>query len=306
MEKIILDVDTGHDDAVAIVLAAGSPSIDIQGLCCVGGNTWRSNVINNTLNLCESFGIKAPVLSGAEKPLVNELHPSAHIHGVSGFDGPVFPPRKWKELTPGHAASFMVDSVNANPGEISIVATGPLTDVALAIRLDSDFAKNVKRIVFMGGSFSVGNASVASEFNILTDPEAANIVLTSGALLYMFPLDVTLKILLDNERLQKFRELKLKASEIYCKSMEHYSASCMKVNYDWPAMHDPCTVAFLAEPQLFTITEKHVEVDINHGICYGRTVEGRNCDSEKNVRVATDVDVEGFWNLLKNSMTNLG
>lgn len=303
MERIILDVDTGHDDAVALVLAAGSPRIQIEGIIAVAGNQVRSKTLENTLNVCDYLGISAPVFAGLDRPIVRDQVTAGDIHGKTGLDGPVFPPRK-KQAESSNGVQFIIDTVLANPHEITLVPTGPLTDIAMAIRLEPKVAELVKQIVFMGGSTGEGNVTYSAEFNIYADPEAAHIVCTSGAPLVMMGLDVTLQVMLTDERLDRYKRFPGKAAKMFCASMDNYMASCRRHGHDYPAMHDPCCVAYLIDPEMFICERRELLIELHGTHTYGRTVVGPYL-KEGGVSIATKTEPEKFWKLLDIAFDNL-
>ncbi len=304
MERIILDVDTGHDDAVALVLAAGSPQIHIEGIVATAGNQVLARTLENTLNVCDHIGITAPVYAGSDRPLVRAQVTAGNIHGETGLDGPIFQKRT-KEVHPGSGVQFIIDTVMDNPGEITLVPTGPLTDIALAIRMEPRVAQNVKQIVFMGGTTGEGNVTWSAEFNIYADPEAAHIVLTSGAPLVMLGLDVTLQVMLKDDRLKQYEQKKGKAVTIFCQSMDNYMQSCRKHGHDYPAMHDPCCVAYLIDPTMFSGERRKMDVELRGELTYGRTVVAEHVDNG-GVLVLKKANVERFWSLLEDAFATLG
>jgi purine nucleosidase len=190
--KIILDCDPGHDDAVALLLAWGSPEIDLVGVTTVSGNQTIEKVTRNALAIARVAGITGvPFARGAHRPLVRQVETSESIHGESGLDGPVLP-EPAIELDPRHAVDFIIDTVlAAEPKTITLVPTGALTNIALAVRKEPRIADLVKEVVLMGGGVHVGNSSAVAEFNIVVDPEAAHIVFHESWPLTMIGLDLT-------------------------------------------------------------------------------------------------------------------
>ncbi len=299
-KKIILDVDTGHDDAVAIIMAARNPALELIGITVTAGNQILPKTLRNTLNLCSALSIEAPVHAGMTRPLLIDLEPAPHIHGESGFEGPVFTTCS-KDAAPLHAVNFIIQSLlNSSPNEITIVAVGPLTNIAMAVRLEPAIIPRIKEIVLMGGSIAGGNITPSAEFNIHADPEAASIVFTCGAPITMIGLDVTTTVLLDEKRLMQMKKIPGRAAEIFSASMEHYTAACLKYIGECPAMHDPCCIAYVAEPTLFQCKPFHVEIETAGTYTRGRTVVDKTGVTELplNANVALSVDVERFWKML--------
>jgi len=302
--RIILDVDTGHDDAVAIMMAARNPALDLVGITVTAGNQFLPKTLKNTLNLCSALSIQTPVYAGMTRPLLCELEPASLIHGESGFDGPVFGPCK-KQVSAGHAVNFIIETIMSCPAqEITLVAVGPLTNIAMALRLEPALAERVREIVLMGGSTNEGNVTPSAEFNIHTDPESASIVFSSGAPLTMIGLDVTRTVALSIERLAHLRTIPGAASKIFAASMDNYSAACMKYIGECPAMHDPCCIAYVVDPSLFTWKPFFVDVEVQGRATRGRTVVDVTGVTQRksNASVALTVDVERFWAMLEEAL----
>jgi len=302
--RIILDVDTGHDDAVAIMMAARNPLLDLVGITVTAGNQFLPKTLKNTLNLCSSLLIQAPVYAGMTRPLLCELEPASLIHGESGFDGPVFGPCS-KQASPGHAVNFIIETIMSCPAlEITLVALGPLTNIAMALRLEPALADRVKEIVLMGGSINEGNVTPSAEFNIHTDPEAASIVFSSGAPLTMIGLDVTRSVALSSDRLAHLRTIPGPAAKIFAASMDNYSAACMKYIGESPAMHDPCCIAYVTDPSLFTWKPFFVDVEVQGRSTRGRTVVDVTGVTQENANASVALTVDGarFWAMLEEAL----
>jgi len=194
-QKIILDSDPGHDDAIAIMLAGKSPSIDLLGISVISGNQTIEKTTINALNVCQYLDLPVKVYQGCGQPIVRRLFQNAaDIHGKTGLDGPAFTTltRKKEEK---NSVNFIIDTLMSSDGDIMLVPTGPMTNIAMAMRMEPRIIPKIKRIVFMGGSYQNGNVTPAAEFNIISDAEAAYIVCTSGVPLTMVGLDVTRKVL---------------------------------------------------------------------------------------------------------------
>ncbi len=302
-EKIILDVDTGHDDMVAIVMASGLEEIDLLGIVAVAGNQVLEKTLRNTLNVCQLIGEKAPVFGGMDRPIVRERVVAGDIHGKTGLDGPTFDPLT-KEAEKIHGVNFIVETVMNNPHEVTLVPTGPLSNIAMAIRLEPRLPEMVKQIVLMGGSLGAGNRTPHAEFNIFADGEAASIVFDSGAPIVMMGLDVTLQVLLDEERLQRYKSLNTKASAMFSASMENYMEACRRHGAEYPAMHDPCCIAYLVDPTIFELEEHTIDVVLKDEERYGKTI-ALPIDESKRVLVGKGADTSRFWPLLERAFNNL-
>lgn len=294
-------MDTGHDDAAAIMMAARNPALEIAAITVTAGNQTLPKTLANTLNICSALSIDAPVYAGMDRPLLAELVTAARIHGESGLDGPVFGPCT-RTAAKGHAAVFIAEAIMSRPaGEVTLIAVGPLSNIAMAIRLEPAIVCRVREIVLMGGSIGAGNVTPSAEFNIHADPEAASIVFSSGMPIVMMGLDVTTKVVLSAERLSRFREIPGAASAIFRASMERYTEACLHYIGERPAMHDPCCVAWATDPSIFTTADCAVSVEYAGTFTRGRTVvdlvgvSGRKA----NARVALTVDEKRFWDLLE-------
>jgi len=302
--SVILDVDTGHDDAVAIMMAARHPAIDLVGITVTAGNQTLPKTLVNTLNLCSALGIGAPVYAGMTRPLIANLEPASLIFGESGFDGPVFASCD-RTAEKSHAVNFIIDTVmRSDPGEITLIACGPLSNVAMAIRLEPAIVPRLREIVLMGGSMGVGNVTPSAEFNIHADPEAASIVFSSDAKITMIGLDVTTRVQLSDERLSFLRKIPGRAAEIFAVSMDHYTAACRKYIGEGPAMHDPCCVAYVCDPSIFTVKKFSVEIELSGDYTRGRTVVDASgvTRTEANASVALTVDEARFWAMLEEAL----
>ena len=302
-EKIILDVDTGHDDMVAIVMATGLEEIELMGLVAVAGNQILEKTLANTLKVCELIGQKAPVYAGMDRPLVRPKVIGGDIHGESGLDGPVFPPLV-KKVETLHGVHFIIETVLANPHEITLVPTGPLTDIAMAIRLEPRLPSLVKRIVLMGGSMGKGNRTAYAEFNIFADPEAAAIVFGSGAPIVMMGLDVTLQVVLDGNRSASYGNLTTRTAAMFNASMAHYIQACRRHGSEFPAMHDPCCIAYIADPSIFTTESHDIEIELHDREKYGKTYAGTT-NGSGTVKVGVGADADRFWKLLDRAFVRL-
>lgn len=304
MERVILDVDTGLDDAVALFLAAGLDTLHIEALIATNGNVGLEKTLENTLNIAETAGLECPVYKGAEKPLIREPVAAGDFHGESGLDGPVFPPRQRQAVQEENGIDAMIRLLHTYPGEITIISVGPLTDLALAMQKDGEVAQLAKQIIIMGGSFSNGNVTAFAEFNTYADPEAAQVVFSSGAKLVLFPLDCTRQVTLSPSRLEGYHTIKTNSAQVFAACMDTYQANYTRQKQGWPQMHDPLCVAYLADPQKVQTEYKRVWVDCQRGPSYGRTIkeETKNNDG---VHIATSIDIPWFWSLVDKAFAVL-
>ncbi|KAM0899459.1 hypothetical protein ACQ4PT_021317 [Festuca glaucescens] len=272
-EKVIIDTDPGIDDSVAIMMAFQAPGVEVIGLTTIFGNCTTAYATRNALILCEKAGRSdVPVAEGSAEPLKGGKPQVADfVHGSDGLGNiPVpDPTTKKAEQT---AAEFLVDKVSRFPGEVSVLALGPLTNVALAIKMDPSFVSKVKKIVVLGGAFfAAGNATPSAEANIHSDPEAADIVFTSGADIVVVGLNITTQVSFTVDDLAELRNSKGKDAQFLCDICKFYSDWHFK-SYGDPAvfLHDPVSFAALVRPGLFTFRKGVVRVE-TQGICRGHT-----------------------------------
>ena len=303
--KLILDCDPGHDDAIAIMLAGRYPGFDVQGITVVSGNQTLENTTRNALNVCQCLGLDIPVYPGSPGPMVRVRPPiAADIHGSTGLDGPVFGPLT-RKAEAKHGSLFMIDCLRASAEPVTIVTTGPMSNLALAMRLAPDILPKIREIVFMGGSYGLGNVTPAAEFNIITDAEAAYVVVNSGCKITMVGLDVTRKALCLPSVVDRMEKIGNRASGLFTDLMRFFNKTQKEV-FGWEGgpLHDPMTIAWLINPDVLTLKPMHCQVDIRGTDSYGRT----NCDyfgyhkQEPNVDVAVDVNVPLFWDIIEEGI----
>ena len=304
MERILLDVDTGLDDAVALFLAAGLEEISIEAVIATAGNVGLENTLENTLNVLETAQIHCPVYRGADKTLVRKPVEAGDFHGKSGLDGPVFAPRKYQQARQESGIDAMIRLVKQNPHQISIVSIGPLTDLALALRKEPALAVLCKQIVIMGGSFSKGNVTPYAEFNTFADPEAASLVFSCGAKMVLFPLDCTRQVTLSHARLSAFHKRTGKSNAVFCACMDSYTANYTKRGQGEPQMHDPLCVAYLVDPTKVETESCIVTVDTRQGATYGKTSKTPT-EETRGILIAKRLDIPWFWSLVDCSLANL-
>lgn len=298
--KMILDCDPGHDDAIAIMLAGSRKEIEILGICTEAGNQTVEKTTQNALNVVQYLGLDVPVYKGCDRPLLRNALICPEIHGESGLDGVDFPGYGKKEEAK-HAVNYLCEELMRQDA-VTVVTTGAMTNLALALRLEPRIVEHIEKIVLMGGSMGAGNISPAAEFNILADAEAAEICLHCGCPVYMVGLDVTRQCMVLPSVVNRMEKVHNKASDLFCGLMKFFNKT-QKEFFGLPGgpLHDPLTVASLLDPNLVTFKKMYVTVDHNEGQSYGRT----NCDitgnlhQEANVYVAVAVDVEAYWDLIE-------
>ena len=273
MEKIILDCDPGHDDAIAILLAAASPAIDLLGITTGSGNHNVDNTTRNALAVCTAYGIKVPVAKGSPGPMISEQVLAVEIHGKTGLDGPVLPPASF-ELDKRHAIDFIIDTVMAHePKTITLVPTGPYTNIGLAIRKEPRIIERVKRVVAMGGAFTRGNITPAAEFNVYADAEAADVVFRAKWDITMVGLDLTHQALATPDLQDRVRAIGGSISQFVLdiwKFIATTHGGLLQIEY--PAIHDACCVAALIDPTVFTTEKADIRVETAGRWSKGMTV----------------------------------
>ena len=309
--KIIIDTDPGQDDAVAILLALASPQeIEVLGITAVAGNVPLPLTRKNALIICELAGRpETKVYAGCDAPLQRKLVTAEHVHGKTGLDGPVLA-EPVMSLQPGHAVDFIIDTLRQEAtGAVTLCPLGPLTNIAAAFLKAPDIVDRVGQIVLMGGAyFEVGNITPTAEFNIYVDPEAADIVFKSGAPLVVMPLDVTHKALTNRARVEGFRALGNEAGRMVAEWTDFFERFDMqKYGSEGAPLHDPCVIAYLIDPGLFTGRHINVEIETSSALTLGMTVAdwwgvtGRAA----NALFIGDIDAAGFYTLLTERIGRL-
>lgn len=307
--KIIIDTDPGQDDAVAILLALSSPELEVLGITTVAGNVPLALTTRNAQLITALSGRQVPIIAGRDRPLRRDLVTAEYVHGQTGLDGidlgePTLP------VTPGDGVDFIIDTLRREAtGTVTLVPIGPLTNIAAAFERAPDIIDRVQQIVLMGGAyFEVGNVTPTAEFNIYVDPEAAAAVFASGVDLVVMPLDVTHKALTSAAWIAGLRALGTKAGEAvasWTDFFERYDRE--KYGAEGAPLHDPCTIAWLIRPELFSGRHINVEIETEGRYTSGMTVAdwwgvtGR----EPNALFINDIDRDGFFDLLSERIATL-
>lgn len=305
---VILDCDPGQDDAVALLLALASPDeMELLAVSTVAGNVPLAHTAANARRILDLVDADTPVYAGAARPLLRPLATAEHVHGETGLDGSGLPPPV-RPLAPGHAARAIVELVRARPEKsVTLVATGPLTNVALALAEAPDLAARLEGIVLMGGAIGLGNVTPAAEFNIFVDPHAAAMVFAAGAPVTMFPLDVTHKVLVTPERLARIEAIGTRVARSVAGMLGFYRGRGRTGGASEGPLHDPCTVAWLIRPELFDGRPCAVEIETASPLGLGRTyvdwwgTTGRAA----NATVMAEADADGFFDLLVERLARL-
>lgn len=303
-QKIIIDCDPGQDDAVMLLLALACPEeLDILGITTVAGNVPLDLTERNTRIICELAGRPdVPVYAGWEKPMRRELITAENVHGKTGIDGvDIYSPEM--PLQDQHAVDFIIETLlDAQDNSITLVPTGPLTNIGHAIDREPDILPKIRQIVLMGGAMREGgNTTPCAEFNILVDPDAAQIVMHCGRPITIVPLDVTHQALVTRKHLKEFRELNSPVGIAIVEMMEFFNRfDSEKYGSEGAPLHDPCTIAYLLKPDLFKGKMCNVEVETESELTIGHTAVDfwGVTNRPKNVNWLYEVDGDGFFNLL--------
>lgn len=311
-KKIILDCDPGHDDAVAILLALGNPKIDLVGVTTVGGNQSLEKVTYNARAVLEkAHATTVPVYAGCDRPLIRPQEVAASIHGKSGLDG-VDLPEPSRPLEDMHAVNYIIKTVmESEPGTITLVPTGPLTNIALACRLEPKIIDRVKEVVLMGGGYHKANWSAVAEFNIKVDPEAAHIVFNESWRLTMIGLDLTHQALCTPEVQKRIENIGTPLAQFVSDSMDFFRQAYKdNQNFVDPPVHDPCTIAYLIDPSVVQTRRCPLDVEIYGELTSGMTVADLRgpepSADECNTQVATKLDFDKFWDLVTEAIERIG
>jgi Inosine-uridine nucleoside N-ribohydrolase len=306
---IILDCDPGHDDAIAILLAAGSPEIDLAAITTVAGNQTIEKVTRNARAVAQVAGLHGvPIAAGMHRPLVRDQQVAASIHGESGLDGPVLP-EPTTPLDGRHAVDLIVDMIMSRPAaEITLVPTGPLTNIAMAARREPRIVDRVREVVLMGGGYAKGNWSPTSEFNIAIDPEAAHIVFNEAWPLTMVGLDLTHQALATPDVSARVAALGTPPARFAGEVLEFFAQTYRDVaGFDAPPVHDACAVAYVIDPSVMTVRRAPLDVELTGTLTVGMTVADfrRPPPDSCTTQVAVDLDAPRFWDLVLDAIGRL-
>jgi purine nucleosidase len=304
--KIVLDCDPGHDDAIAMLLAQGSPEVELLAVTTVAGNQTLEKVTRNALAVAAVGGITGiPFAAGCARPLLRPARVAGDIHGESGLDGPVLPDPEIT-LDPRHGVDLIIDTVLAHPpGTVTLVPTGPLTNVALAVRKEPRIVDRVAEVVLMGGAYGAGNRTPVSEFNIGCDPEAAQIVFREPWPVTMVGLDLTHQALATPEVVARIAALGTGPGRFVAELLAFFGAAYAAVHgFAAPPVHDPCAVALVIDPDVLTTRRAPLDVELHGSLTAGMTVadlrgpEPADCHT----RVAVTLDRARFWDLVLDAL----
>ncbi|MDO6727435.1 nucleoside hydrolase [Cognatishimia sp. 1_MG-2023] len=310
--KIIIDTDPGQDDAAAIFLALASPeTLEVLGITTVAGNVPLPLTQKNARIVCDWAGKPdTKVFAGCDAPMKRPLVTAEHVHGKTGLDGPDPLPAPVMPLQDQHAVDFIIDTLRAEPaGTVTLCTLGPLTNIGTAFSRAPDIIERVQEIVMMGGAyFEVGNITPAAEFNIYVDPDAADIVFRSERPLTVMPLDVTHKALTTKPRVEAMRSLGTPAGTAMAEMLDFFERfDVEKYGSEGAPLHDPCVIAYLLQPDLFTGRHVNVQIETQSELTLGMTVADYwgVTDHKPNAMFMQDINADAFFNLLTERLARL-
>lgn len=310
--KIILDCDPGHDDAVAILLAAGNPNIELLGVTTVGGNHTLEKVTRNAAQVLTVAKLTdVPLYAGATRPILREVETAEGIHGDTGMEIHGFElPEPEVSVQEAHGVQFIIDTIMNEPaGTVTLVPTGPLTNIALAARLEPRIVERVKEVVLMGGAYGTGNWTASAEFNIIVDPEAAHIVFNEQWPVVMVGLDLTHQALATKDVEEQFAALDTNVGDFVVGLFGAFRKNYQDAQgFDDPPVHDPCCVAYLIDPTVVETIKVPVDVETQGLLTTGRTVADFRspAPADCHTSVATKLDAERFWAMVLDAVKALG
>ncbi|CFR13029.1 putative hydrolase [Yersinia frederiksenii] len=308
--SIIIDCDPGHDDAIALILALASPELKVEAVTTCAGNQTPDKTLRNALRILTLLERQdIPVAGGALQPLLRELIIADNVHGESGLDGPSLPDPDFAPQAE-NAVELMARILRASPHPVTIVATGPLTNVALLLAGHGALMAKIERIVIMGGAVMLGNWTPAAEFNIFVDPEAAERVFKSGIPLTMAGLDVTHQAQVMDEDIDRIRQLNNPVADVVAGLLDFFMLYHRQERWGFQGapLHDPCTIAWLLAPELFTSIERWVGIETRGEYTQGMTVVDyyQLTGNKPNANVLMGINRQGFIDLLVERITRYG
>ena len=305
---LIIDCDPGQDDAVALLFAfASADEFNLLGVTAVAGNVPLALTESNARRIRDLAGRpEVPVYAGCPRPMVRAPETAEFVHGPTGIDGAGLP-APGRPVEAAHAVDFLVDTLRSASEPITLATLGPLTNVALAIVKSPAILANVREIVTMGGAIGLGNVTPAAEFNVYADPHAAHVVFEAGVPLTMIGLDVTHQAIATPPRVDALRALGTAPAAAVCGMLDFSSAQNLATYGHGAPLHDPCVIAYLMAPDIFEGRDMRVDVTLDDGHCFGRTVcdVHRRSAAAANARVLERVDADAFFALLTERLARL-
>ncbi len=306
MKKIIIDCDPGHDDMMAIMLAAASGEVELLGITTVAGNQTGDKTFSNALKVVALIGMDIPVARGCDKPLVRELVTAPQFHGQTGLDGADLPQPAAVPFNE-HASDFIISTVKKN-GRVILVPTGPLTNVALALTKAPEIRENIERIVLMGGGMRDSNVTPAAEFNIYVDPEAAKIVFDSGIPVTMVGLDVTNRAIMTMEDIENLNNPGGKVSDVVVPLLRFFAKANKDIfNLPGAPLHDALAVASVIDPEVIKTKHRRVDIEVSGELTRGMTLVDiyKVTGKAPNADVALDLDNVRFVSMMSEAINIL-
>lgn len=304
---IILDGDPGHDDAIAWVLANASPALEIKAVTTCCGNQTIEKTTYNAQRICTLIGLHVPTAKGRKEPLVSEAIIAPTVHGESGLDGPALPEPDF-DLLPMTAVELMAKVLQESDEPVTLVPTGPLTNVAALLLAHPELKAKIKQISLMGGGVQYGNWTPAAEFNILVDPEAADIVFSSGIPILMAGLDVTEKAMIFPEDFERIRAANNPVAKVVAEWLEFFYKFHRSMGYEGAPVHDAVAVAALIHPEIMEMKDLYVQVETQGDFCKGATIADFNgaTGMQPNAKVIMGIDRKAFADLLVEAAKTYG
>jgi len=297
---VIMDCDPGHDDAIALIMAFASEKLDVRAVTTSAGNQTPEKTLNNALRILDYIGVDVPVAQGAKRPLLRELEVAPEVHGESGLEGPEIPDAVSKPVDMT-AIDLMRKVIMESDEKITLIPTGPLTNIAMLFLAYPEVKEKIEQISLMGGAAYGGNWTPAAEFNILVDPEAAKIVYDSGLPIIMAGLDATHKAIIQKEEVEELRSLNTKVGIFVAELLDFFVKFHDEVwNMEGSPLHDPCAVAYLIAPEIFQWEQYAVSIETQGEFTTGMTVVdfNRQTGRDENVKVLLDVERRKFVDLV--------
>lgn len=301
-EKIILDCDPGHDDALALTMAVASEQIELLGVTTSAGNQTPDKTLNNALRMLTLLdAMDIPVAGGNHRPLMRDLKIADYVHGETGLDGADLPEPAFEPVDQP-AVELIADILRAQSEPVTLVVTGPMTNIALFLRVHPELENKIKQIVFMGGAVGQGNVQPTTEFNMAVDPEAAKIVINEGIPLVMAGLNVTLKAQICPDDLEKIRKINNRVAQAITGQMEFYGKWYGQEEFRLAGtpVHDPCTIAYLLKPEIFEVQLAYLDVETQGQLTAGETVVdfAGLMNQKSNAKILMGLDRQMFVDLI--------
>lgn len=305
---LIIDCDPGQDDAIALMLAMASPGeLDLLGISAVAGNVPLVLTEANARAIRDVAGrSEVPVYAGCPRPMIKPLETAEYVHGKSGIDVSNLP-QPSRPVEESHAVDWLIDILRHAEAPITVATLGPLTNIAMAIIMSPEIIDNISELVLMGGALSLGNITAAAEFNIYSDPHAAHVVFKAGLKLTMIGLDVTHQARATPERLEAIRAIGNSAANSVAGMLDFYGAQYFETFGEGAPLHDPCVIAYILQPDLFTGHDMRVDIEMDSPLTIGSTV----CDLHDrsglptNAHVVERIDSDRFFDLVQERLARL-